>query len=67
MQTETPPTYRRQSEVAQQTSLSRVTLWRMALRGDFPTPVRLSPGRVGYLASDVDAWIAARKPSGDAA
>jgi prophage regulatory protein len=29
-------------------------------RGEFPSPVQLSPGRVGWRESDIDAWIASR-------
>lgn len=50
----------RPSEVEKLTSLSAVTLWRLRSRGEFPQSVQLSPGRVGYLASDVDAWMTAR-------
>lgn len=55
-----PAAYRRQREVEKQTSLSRVTLWRMSKRGEFPQRVQLSPGRVGYVAAEVDAWLEAR-------
>lgn len=56
----TAPHYLRPSEVEARTSLNRVTLWRLRSRGEFPQPVRLSPGRVGYLASAVEEWVAAR-------
>ena len=44
----------------ERTTLSRTTLWRMVRRGDFPAPVRLSQGRVGFPADSVEAWIRAR-------
>lgn len=56
-----PAAYRRQRDVEKQTSLSRVTLWRMSKRGEFPQRVQLSPGRVGYNAAEVDSWLAARR------
>ena len=37
---------------------SRTTIWRMCRRGEFPKPIRISPGRVGWLKSEVDAWKA---------
>jgi prophage regulatory protein len=40
------------------------TLWRMEQRGEFPKRVKVSPGRVGWLESDVDAWIAKRLEGG---
>lgn len=40
--------------------ISAATEWRMRQRDDFPRPVRLSPGRIGYRRCDVEAFIAAR-------
>ncbi|MCP4184850.1 MAG: AlpA family phage regulatory protein [Hyphomicrobiales bacterium] len=42
------------------TSLSRATRWRLRQCGDFPKPVQLSPGRVGYPVYLIDAWISER-------
>ncbi len=42
------------------TTLSRATRWRMRQSGEFPEPVRLSLGRVGYPAKQIDDWIEAR-------
>lgn len=39
---------------------SKATNWRMRKRGDFPEPVRISPGRIGWYEDDIDAWIASR-------
>lgn len=38
---------------------SRTTLWRQCKRGNFPSPVKISPGRVGWEAEAADAAIAA--------
>lgn len=46
------------------TGLSRTTAWRMQRRGDFPTPVPVSPGRVGWSETELTAWKAARKAGG---
>ena len=43
-------------EVKQVTGLSRPSRWRMAQRGEFPEPVRLSSGRVGYFQDEIVAW-----------
>lgn len=51
-------------QVAALTSLSRVTIWRMAKAGKFPAPVRIAPGRVGFRHSDIVAWQASLS-SGD--
>jgi len=48
------------SVVLDRTSLSRPTIWRMVRRGDFPPSVSISPGRVAWPESAVNAWIAAR-------
>lgn len=48
------------SRVLERTSLSRATLYREVAGGRFPKPHRLSPGRVGWLRSEIDAWIATR-------
>jgi prophage regulatory protein len=47
-------------DVLERVPFSDTTLWRMERRGEFPRCVRISPGRVGYLESEVEAWIAKR-------
>jgi predicted DNA-binding transcriptional regulator AlpA len=44
------------------TGLSRTTAWRLQKAGDFPVPVSISPGRVGWRESEVAAWSASRTP-----
>ena len=41
--------------------LSDRTLIRMERRGDAPPKIRLSPGRIGYRVSDLQAWMNARR------
>ena len=48
-------------EVAALIGLSVVSIWRLRRRGDFPAPVKLSPGRVAFLESDITAWLEARR------
>ena len=38
---------------------SRTTLWRQCKRGNFPKPVKISHGRVGWETEAADAAIAA--------
>jgi prophage regulatory protein len=45
----------------QKIPLSDVTIWRMEKLGQFPKRRQLSPGRVAWLASEVDAWVESRK------
>ncbi len=40
--------------------LSHSTRWRERKSGNYPDPVRISKGRVGYRESDIRAWVAAR-------
>ena len=41
--------------------LSRSTLWRMSREGRFPQPVQLSSAAsVGWLKSEVEAWVRER-------
>lgn len=51
-------------EVARRTSLSRTTAWRLQRRDEFPRAYAISPGRVGHLECEVEAWIAARARPG---
>ena len=36
------------------------TIFRQIAAGTFPCPIRLSPNRIGWLKSEIEAWIAAR-------
>ena len=45
---------------SERTTLARTTLWRMVRRGEFPAPIRISPGRVGFPVDLVEAWIQER-------
>lgn len=54
-------------EAAARLSVSKTTLWRLSRRGDLPQPIQLSPGRIGWRAADLEAWLAARQRPGVAA
>lgn len=54
-------------EVRPIAGISRTTAWRLQNSGDFPRPVMLSPGRVGWRESEVKAWRASRVPRGEPA
>ena len=43
--------------------LSLATVWRLRRRGELPEPIRLSPGCVGWRATDIDQWLVARQAS----
>ena len=42
------------------TSLSRTSLYRLQAAGTFPRSVQISEGRVAFLESEIEAWIAER-------
>jgi prophage regulatory protein len=39
---------------------SKVSLWRLEKRGEFPRRVRLGRGRHGWAEHEIDNWIADR-------
>lgn len=41
--------------------LSATTIWRLEKAGKFPNRRQISPGKVGYLASEIDEWAASRQ------
>jgi prophage regulatory protein len=51
----------RRPEVEARTGLSRSTIYAWMQRGDFPKPVALGARLVGWIESDIDAWLAARQ------
>ena len=46
--------------VAQRTGLSRSTVYRYVRRGVLPQRRRIGPGRVGWLATEIIAWMEGR-------
>lgn len=44
------------SEVHALVGVSRTTAWRLQQTGGFPASVALSPGRVGWWESELEAW-----------
>lgn len=41
-------------------SFSKVHLWRLERKGEFPKRVALSLGRHAWIETEIDAWIADR-------
>lgn len=50
----------REPEVYDATGLDRVTRWRMESKGKFPRRLNLGTNSIGWLASEINAWIAER-------
>lgn len=47
-------------ELHAKVNLGRSTIWRMERDGLFPRRRQISPGCVGWVASEVDAWLQSR-------
>ena len=47
-------------DVRRRVGLSRSTIYLRISRGEFPAPVRIGDNSVGWIASEIDDWIAAR-------
>ncbi len=50
----------RLSEVIARTGLSRSTIYLRIAKGEFPKQASIGPNASAWLASEIDAWIAAR-------
>ena len=51
---------RSRREAAAQAGISISTLKRLEAAGDFPARVQISVNRIGYIAEEVEHWIAER-------
>lgn len=54
-----PRIYRRR-DVEAVTGLKRSSIYERVTAGSFPKPIKLGARSVGWLASDVHAWVEAR-------
>lgn len=67
MKKESTPTHSqliRKADVVERVGLSSATIWRLQKRGKFPRSFAISPGLVGWLASDIELWISQRVTDG---
>jgi prophage regulatory protein len=51
--------------VSDKTGLQRSAIYEKFAKGEFPKPVKLGTKAVGWLESEVDAWIAERVANRD--
>jgi prophage regulatory protein len=56
-QTEVNPLFIRRNQLKQITGLSNSTIWRLETEGVFPKRRKLSAGTVGWLYSEVEAFL----------
>jgi prophage regulatory protein len=47
-------------EVISRVGLRRASIYQRMMRSDFPKQITLGPRAVGWLESEIDAWLAAR-------
>ena len=55
----------KRSDAARMTSLSESLIEKLVARNEFPQPVPLSAGRVGFVEDEVRAWAASRVAARD--
>ena len=60
MDKETPDRIIGLRELQDRVPFSRTTIWRLEQEGTFPRRIQISRGRVGWLSSAIDDWIAER-------
>lgn len=64
--TKNPARILRAPDVFAKVRLGRTAVYGQIKAGKFPRPIALSPTAVGWLESEVDAWISARVAERDA-
>jgi prophage regulatory protein len=50
----------RAPQVIELVGLSRTSIMRLAHEGRFPAPIKISPRAIGWLLSDIEAYLASR-------
>lgn len=56
----TAPSILRRKQVEARTGLSRSTIYDRIKAGTFPAPISLGAKAVGWIESEIDAWLNAR-------
>ncbi len=54
------PTVLRRSQLPAILGISLATIDRLRARGDFPVPLKLGQQAVGFIRTDIEAWLASR-------
>jgi len=57
----------RQRDVYDATKLPKSSMYALIARKEFPAPVKLGPRASGWLAAEVEAWLASRIAARDSA
>ncbi|MGH8580656.1 MAG: helix-turn-helix transcriptional regulator [Gammaproteobacteria bacterium] len=56
----------RMQEVTNRTGLKKSSVYDHIATGTFPKPVKLGPRAVGFVESEIDAWLAEKISARDA-
>ena len=56
----------RQRQVCERVGYSQMHIWRLEKAGRFPRRMKLGPNSVGWVSTEIDAWIEARIAERDA-
>lgn len=59
-QAQTAPTILRRKQVEARTGLARSTIYELVRANTFPTPIKLGGKSVGWIESEISAWLKAR-------
>jgi len=62
-----PPRLERLPSVEERSGRSRAAIYRGIADGTFPKPVKIGARSIAFVASEIDAWIAARAAERDGA
>jgi len=49
------------TQVQQRCRISRSTCWRKCRSGEFPRPIKLFGGRIGWYRHEIDQWLEQRR------
>ena len=55
----------READLRKHDSLGRTRRWQLIKEGRYPAPIKIGPRRKVWLASEVDAWLEAKKAERD--
>jgi prophage regulatory protein len=56
MQDDTRPSFLRPKQVASRLGVSIATVWRMAKRSDFPSPIKITESITAWRLTDIEEW-----------
>ena len=67
MEQTSPTRILRLPEVCRRVGYRRASIYKFVKANTFPQPVKIGPGAIGFLEAEIDAWIASKVATRDAA